>query len=355
MTTLQLRIPWRKGMYVSACTQRDMAGSVSSRPLETEWLRDAIYVPKIQGKTFDDDSEYGLYRSDGSLCELGAYRRGVDDGLVGQSQKTGLDASLLPCADDHLYVYVGPRFYTHFGHFLVSTLPRLWPRLHRRHGVKFLVQGERDPGEWFKLSFVSEILSALSLTQEDFIHFEKPCRITNVLVPEPAFTELGRANHAFAGFGRSVGADIIRPKPRVPAPVYISKSKVVSGVWRFSNEMVLEAALAAKGVQIIHPELLTVSDQLGILESASCVISTLCSALHLCILASKPINIVALAPSPEIVENYLLVDQLAALNSSYVHPLHATLLGPDGHFQSNVLLEHPEEVAAELLDLVLDL
>lgn len=316
-----------------------------------EWLQNAVFVPKLQGAGYEADPAWGLYRSDGSLCATAAYRRGPSGDLVGQSPELAIGSAAVGTAPDVLYVYCGPMF-VHFGHFLVTSLARLWLRLRGEGEVKLLFHGDADPDHWFEFEFVRTCLSALGFGPADIVQFDAPVRLARVICPGAAFEESGFAHAMFADFGADLGGRITAGAgaPSPTGAVYLSKRNVKSGVWRIVNEADIEAHLQARGVRIVCPDRLPLAEQIRCVQDAKVVMGTASSALHVSLLCAGPLDIHALSPSADVVANYALIDAIKSNTASYHHPDEVEALGADGAFQANYRVIRPERVAKAYLE-----
>lgn len=311
-----------------------------------------IYSPFRADVYFPNDPLWGLYSREGEVLEAAAYYRGPEKTLVGQSQTTSLHPKELHFINEE-FVYGGPVI-PHFGHFLTATLPRLWylrssPKRRRR----ILCHGHETPDEWFSYTFIRDILWALGLTSEDFVRLENPSVIKRVWIPRPSMEEQNFIHRAFDDLARRVGRfHGVHLQPVSEAPIYLSKTRLTSGVTRFSNEHFLENYLSERGVMIVHPQEMSFPDQIRMLARAKVICGTVSSAMHSSLFVDRPSRIVALTGHNSINANYALIDRLKNNDAVYLYPeIEATGVSDKDGFLSTWTIDMEaaaKDIAAEI-------
>lgn len=104
---------------------------------------DVLCMP-VGAAGLDRDPTWGVYDRTGHLLLSGAYRRGPDRALVGQSMAVAALPGGADPAPDTRYVYAGPLI-LRYGHLLLVTLFRLWPYAAApSHRARFLVHATQD-------------------------------------------------------------------------------------------------------------------------------------------------------------------------------------------------------------------
>ncbi|TXM68005.1 glycosyltransferase family 61 protein [Methylobacterium sp. WL69] len=245
------------------------------------------------------------------------------------------------------HLYLGP-LAPHYGHFLVGTLGRLWPLLDW-HGPppRLLYRGDAEPAA---LPFLAPVLSAFGLTPRDLVRFDRPTRIAYLLLPEPSLVEQASAHAVHADLVRTIG----RPfwsgvtVDGIERPAYLSKTRLASGISRLRNEPDLEAALARRGVDILHPEALELPDLVRLFSERRVVMGTTGSAFHTAAFAAPGRRILGLNWAPHLNANFPLLDGLNGTRGRYYHPA-GSEAGPDDGFHFGWSVPDPEGVAEELV------
>lgn len=251
------------------------------------------------------------------------------------------------------YLYAG-RLTAHFGHFITESLCRLWPLIGgRREGMKILFHGPGDLDVWWAIPHVRDILAALRIGRKDVIHLDAPVRVPSLIVPGPSFTQQAGAHRAYGRLCRAIGQDFLagRDVERSGRPIYLSKTRLPEGVRRIVNEDVVEAAMAAAGVEIAHPQELSLRDQIALIAGRVAITGTVGSAHHLSLFTPDGRRFEMLSPDPELNANFFIIDALAGNRARYHHPAETPKLQPDNPtFLVYQALSDPEGVAHELLD-----
>lgn len=200
----------------------------------------------------------------------------------------------------------------HWGHFLLETLARTW----------YLQQEPSKPILWHNLNFrpnftpwQAELISMLGLSERHHVFVQEPIRVRSVTVPEPGFV-LGTRLHP-----TQVGALAVHPF-RAPIPgrrVWLSRSALPDGA--VGGEKELEQQLAANGWDIIHPEKLSVLNQIRAIFDAETVGGFEGSAFHTFILGSNiKTKIRIINRRKDIAQNYNVIANSKWLNQKNFRP-----------------------------------
>jgi capsular polysaccharide biosynthesis protein len=173
-------------------------------------------------------------------------------------------------------LYLG-HFFRHFGHFLVETLPALHWALDYDGTLVFHPWEGVTAAEVREREFIHESLRALGIEPERILIVGEPLGVERLLMPprENYFEPRPEALEVYERIVRRLtdGGD-------GPARVYLSRRlwhKRVHPV----NEHLAEAAFAAHGFRIVHPEQLPFREQVGLAAHAEVLAGLGGSALHL--------------------------------------------------------------------------
>jgi len=312
-------------------------------------FHDVLYVPTECGA-----AEQGCYDRSRKLITASAVFRGIPEiHPVHGQYVTALDPLDHPFAPaGPLYVFLGA-VSTHYGHFLVATLSRLWflrdkpvpPHL------KLLYCDMLTPAQLFEHAFMRDMFGLLGLTEQNFVRFDRPMRLHQVGIPAPSFEENNIAHRAFAGFCNEIGNRIESRTPlvRQPRPAYLSKSNVTRGVSRLVNEDLFCKQLEACGIDIVFPETLSFPAQAMMFRERPVILGTIGSALHTGIFSPRN-RLIGLSYGGEVWSNQILFDRANDNDALYLHPQHdLDHLGRDGHFHNNFQLRDPHRTADEFV------
>lgn len=302
-------------------------------------IADATYVPA------QPDGRWGLFGPDGASIEAGG---GAEDETGNQAR------AFLPgpieTAPDGAYLYVGPMV-THFGHFLLGTVSRLWPLLASGAPRPRLVCHSLGPrGDWEALDAVTQVLARFDLPAADVISFDRPTRLPRVTVPDASLKEQAFAHAVYGDLARAIGRPFweAATADTVSRPVYLSKARLASGISRMRNEDALCDALARRGVDIVFPETLSFGEQVRLLAERRIVLGTTGSAFHASVFSAPGRRIVGLNWAPHINANFTLTDVLNGNLARYYHPV-GTRSAPAAGFHFDWAVPDADAVASELL------
>lgn len=260
----------------------------------------------------------------------------------------GLPADV-PEAPEDTYLFLGGA-HLHYGHFLVTTLPRFWPLMQGRGPVPILCYAPTHEALWQPYRFAVDILARLGLSVRDIQAFEAPMRLRRVIVPEPAFREEAFAHTVFRDLCLRIGAGCYDPT-EVDAddrPAYLAKTRLSGGVRRFADEEEVTEILAREGVEILHPEAMSFAEQVRLFARRRVVAGSLGSALHTALFAPPGRRVVALSAGPLVNPTFLLVDALCGNSVAYLHQPGTAEVEP-GAFGSQQRLADPRAAADGLL------
>jgi capsular polysaccharide biosynthesis protein len=203
------------------------------------------------------------------------------------------DAQIVRC-DTPLAVATHANFV--YGHFLLEMLPKFWLlSVLRRMGIVFrLALSTRRP-PWLD-QFVS-----LYFRPDELVWYDSETQ----LVEAPAFivpsTLADLDYHLHPAFNLVADDLAARAIGRtLPAPagagnlVYLSRQRLDPWLTLLENAVAVERALAEMGFAIVHPERLSVSDQLGIYRGAVCLVGEYGSALHNALFLPRAAGVICL-------------------------------------------------------------
>jgi capsular polysaccharide biosynthesis protein len=308
---------------------------------------DARYVP-FRDWAVEGDPEWGLYDRDGGLISMAAYCRGPERSLVGQSRQCLLAAEAFEQGPPGPLIYAGPLIF-HYGHFLLDTLPRLWPyRGPSADRFAWISPARLEILE--HTPHIGACLAGLGLHAEQFLRFERPTRIPKLTVVAPAFEEGHFAHLAFRRQCVRIGERLVAEWDRAKrGPVYLARTGLASGVKAVANEDAVCAVLAGLGVEIIRPETLSLADQIGLFGSDRVIMGVAGSAFHTCMFAPPRARLIAIELGP--CENQVLLNRLSGAQMLHVRPGEAVPSAPGGAIETVYTFPDPVAVARDLLRL----
>jgi capsular polysaccharide biosynthesis protein len=225
-----------------------------------------------------------------------------------------------------------------------------------RH-CKIVCHGAGTPEGWWTHKPVREIFSALGLAQTNFVVFKRPTLFSNIQIPRPAAEEHNFVHRSYAEFGHRVGAALLsqRNLPSRTEPVWLSKSRLGQGVQGVLNEEEMFPTLERGGVEIVHPQDLSIADQVSLFATRKAVTGVVGSAFHTSILWPPWTRLVGLAIYDHVNSNYAIADKC---NDNRVTYHRADVTRPDTNVQQKTrfndafVLTDPECAARKILEVI---
>ena len=303
---------------------------------------------------FRHGGQWGLFDAADASIEAAVDRFLPDSQLMGQDPTSYLrGAEITETLPEGDYLY-GGRFNAHFGHYLVESISRLWPLAQgRAPGQKIIMHGDVNPQWWFAHPWVSDVFGGLGLSQDDFVHLDRPFRIPRVTIPHTSFHQQKYASQAYRSLCQVIGRRLLGDAPLVKndQPVWLSKSRLQNGVRRVSNETEIEAELRANGVEVIYPEELSFTEKIRMFGTRT-VCGSIMSAMHVTIFSPVAGRQIWLHPYYSINTNFILVDKLHDNDVVYLHPAGSHEFTKGDRFMIMAEIAEPRRVAAELLEML---
>ena len=305
-------------MTLTPCTPHWRPGEVRHAAPAIEVHRGVLYHP-LTDRQMDADPLWGVYDAGGALLDAAAYYRGPGATPVGQCAQRDWP-SPVAAADEAVLLY-GGLIVGHFGHFVLTSLARLWallPPSVDRGSLRILFHGVGDPDQWWAVPYVAACLGALGLTRANLAWFPGPTRIACLVVPRPAFEEHNFVHAEYIGLVRAIGDRITPRTPARRGPVYLARTRFRPISQGFVNEQDLVDHLSALGVAIVYPEDLTFAEHVDLYQTATVVLGPIGSAFHPAVFARASCPLLMLSPTQIVNPNYGMLDAAGGLQAEYV-------------------------------------
>lgn len=212
----------------------------------------------------------GVYNQHGQLVP--------SSGLVRNSEKLVHEARIEPLAErDERVIFAGYNF-SHFGHFLIESLARLWyldeaPEDYTRIAWARI---DRKNGAQEILPWQAEILALLRVNNPVEV-IDQPTKFQKVVVPRPAAEFPGGFEPKMARFFERSG---VAYAPLPGRKIWLSRSKL-EAKGKTRNIEAVEIKLETAGWVIMHPQDLPIGEQVRRLSEAERVAGEEGSAFHL--------------------------------------------------------------------------
>ncbi len=307
---------------------------------------DISFYPGAPGETH-------LFHSNGRAVAEGVTYLGLLGPHTAQGVLQRIPEPLDPAPGDFSYIYAGSLHEWHYGHFLLSGLPRLWNmRAVIDDTTRLVYCGDRSPEELFRIPFLADIFSALGLGSHHLMRFPAGARFKRITVTAPSFEENNLGHLAYARLCNRIGDILTLNLPSKPSrrPLYLSKHKVQRGVSRVVNEGEVVDELVRLGADVVCPEELSIAEQVQLWRDRAVVYGFIGSAFHTGIFSRRP-RCVVLNSGPMVWSNQLILDCINGASVDYYYSTAGIInAGRNGSFGNNFTLSNPVDLARALLE-----
>jgi len=268
---------------------------VESVPFAVETFSSA-FVPALFHPTLPPDTFSGaVYRKDGTIVPefleydaLTQHRvpKRVNPPIIDRARvadAVGIDG---PC------VYLGP-LSSHFGHFLLESLPRAWFLRDADPTTLLLFHGQ----ETYLPSFARAIFDAMEIDPSRIRAASRDINVGRLILPASQFWQGIKASPGMCVLFDHIREKILKRRrnaPPTPPKVYFTRRSLDpvmrSGKSRavIPNEEEAELFFRRRGYEILRPETLPLEEQIAIVAGATHVAGPSGSALHLMLFNNNP-------------------------------------------------------------------
>jgi hypothetical protein len=247
-------------------------------------LEKAVYVPQTNkglpnGCLYDND----LIRVDDS-CTV----RGTNDRVL------NLDEKKLRIRRDDLPIFEGSVLYLgqinkHYGHFLTESLTRAWALNGGSfEGAPLLVHA-RD-ATIFELPYIKRCFAALGIKQEQLLMFDRPTIVRQVTLPITSRQANSHIYEAYKDTTHRIASEYLPINgSRTDQPLYVSRTLLRDSKRMHEDEEKIEAYFKSRGARILHPQLLTLEQQVEAFNRHKVIVGITGSAMHNIVFSMSPV------------------------------------------------------------------
>lgn len=248
----------------------------------------------------------GVFDSDGKLVAPADMRRSrhVDHIRVpGKCEYIDADA-----------VFMG-QVHWHFGHFLTECTGRMWAAIDTVPNRKYVFIGNplADPAP----EYVFEFMEQMGVSRDDVIILRHTARFRRVFVPDMSVVRDASSGAWASTFGamakNAVGGGRV-------AKIYVSRTAMTDGRKTFGEERIQEI-FARNGFQIIHPEQMSLAQQVAVIKNCKVLAGCAGTALHLALFMKPGGTVIQLKRNSKISDNapmQILINKTCGLKSVFV-------------------------------------
>jgi hypothetical protein len=241
-------------------------------------------------------------------------RRSLATGLIEQLRSDPQHgAALGGSTRPGLYYFAGAAW-DHFGHFLTEGLSRWWllARLPQsvRAELRFVLYNDRPLEPW-QLDF----LEALGVHPKRIVHLAEPQRFERLIVPSAAYNLHCAASPAQADVWERIGS--VFDRGAGPERVYLSRLRYTHHR-ALVNEQEVERLFHARGFTVLHPQELSVADQVAAVRHARLIAGSAGSAMYLSAFARPGARRLIISPRNFTFRDDQLISHLRGGQLAYV-------------------------------------
>ncbi|EFN5226493.1 glycosyltransferase family 61 protein [Escherichia coli] len=200
----------------------------------------------------------------------------------------------------------------HYGYFLLESLSRLWSLSILDEPILF-----QTPAGLNKVSslpkYMQEIFAILGIS-ERVILVDRPISVETLYIPDAGNILDGFISNKFLQSITNKSSNSPLAKSDL---IYLSRSKLDSGV--ITDESKFENILKESGFKIIHPETLSVKEQIDIISNSKILVGFVGSAFHTMVLCPNlPEKVIYLQRMKDLNVNFNEIDRRLGVNALYI-------------------------------------
>lgn len=152
---------------------------------------------------------------------------------------------------------------SHFGHWTLEVLSRLWPLLHDRSltKLKFITSSKL-------VEHVKTVLMSLGVPEQNIVYFSKPVRCREIYIASQGYVLDRAASEEVYNLWREIGSKFI--KIGTPERLYASRMRFHKQR-NLLDENETSDVFQRLGFSIVSPETLSVKEQIEIFAGAKCI------------------------------------------------------------------------------------
>lgn len=280
-------------------------------------LTDALLLPNA--RCLYDPEGRRLEPTKVTYVEPGAPAPLIDEKILKIEQASMPEAVEVPAGLTHIdepVIFLG-ELHDHYGHFLTDTLARVWDLTEADRGLKVIFAPQSQ--QRLEHPLVRELLQLFGIEPERILVPQTPARLSRVICPLAALQQ-SRIYDVFAEPFRQVAKRALAAGAEPPGrPVYLTRSGLGEALRRLVNEEALEARLEREGYAIVHPERLSIPEQIALFNGEHPVVTPFGSAMHTVLFRIRDDGQRLGALFPEKVPpRFAMVDALKGSRASYV-------------------------------------
>lgn len=237
-----------------------------------EFVADAVLTPCTHFNLTERSFDGGVFDDSGRLIESSLHEKG-------DFKNTPLYTQPVRRLQG-TFIYAGLLQNFHFGHFLIESLSRLWPLKNLKiAGVVFISREQSKT----VAPFVESIFNKLGINNYQVCL--ESTKFESLIIPSQLAMEERGYVMGYPQIKDFLSKLVI--KTQSFDKVYVSRSSLKKDEGGFLGEASLERSLEKEGYHIVHPQNLTIDEQLEVYSNAKKIIFADGSAFHLYVLVAS--------------------------------------------------------------------
>lgn len=197
----------------------------------------------------------------------------------------------------------------HYGHFLLETLPRLWCWKGVDLSRMVFLSGNIDS------EFVTKLAAPFGVRPDMMVKLDRPMLVRNLTVArQPYVLERTISQNARNVF-RHISEWYDRQSPI--EKIYVSRRKF-GGNRHLTNEKEIEGIFSDHGFEIIHPQQMTIEDQVNVFGNAKVIAGPSGTAMYNLVFGRKKQRAIILASDQFVTRNDALINHGSDCEITYI-------------------------------------
>lgn len=298
---------------------------------------DAVALPLVRGGPQGKHVVGAIHDADGTLIAATTRAKGNRAWSRNPERVTRPATTAATRLEGH--TFFGGHLRHAFGHLLLETLPRFWPTLDQGAYDRVLFYPTRPDQRRTRPSFEPVEVALLEALGVDptaaVVVGDEPLLLDAVTVPTPALVLQHAVDDAvIAAFDR-VAASLTRVPPAARGRrVYLSRTHLPDHYRGADNEPEIEHLVRAVGFDVVHPQELSLAEQVDLMTSASAVAGCDGSALHLAAFARPGTTLLAI--DSRVVMNQFMLDAVRGLDAVHVLAVDVPVEGRTARWRADI-------------------
>lgn len=186
-----------------------------------------------------------------------------------------------------------------YGHYLLEALPRLMLLDRVPVGIEIVTSIPRSPT-------IETLIAGVGVDPARVRYYREPLFCSRAYLPE-RLVRLNRSIHPLAREAFSRLKQFGVSSSRTPERVFISRARI--GRRRLINEAAIEAIFARHGFHIVHPELLSIGEQIALFSEAPMIAGLGGSAMHSTVFSPPDTKVLLVSSLDWFVQTDVLISQ----------------------------------------------